>query len=85
MVASRVSAPAPIMDDQVTRVCTLIRARSPHVFSPCLANSLDMTEHEVRDPLQVAVARPDTRQHFALTRRLCFGCGVMGDYVGPRR
>ena len=74
------------MDDQVTRVCTLIRERSPYVFCPpCLANSLDMTEPEVRERLQVVVARPETRPHFALTRRLCFGCGVMGDYVGLRR
>jgi hypothetical protein len=79
------------MDDQravseLMQLATLIRKRSPHVFcSGCTARALGMTEHDVRERLQVMVARPGLQEHFALTRRLCFGCGVMGDYVGLRR
>ena len=34
--------------------------------------------------LQAMVARSDLQQQFALTRRLCYGCGTMGDLVGLR-
>jgi hypothetical protein len=71
---------------ELIQLATLIRERSPHVFcSACTACALGMTEHDVRERLQVMVARPGLHEHFALTRRLCFGCGVVGDYVGLRR
>ena len=73
------------MDDKFLRVSVFIRERSPHVFcSGCIGRDLKMTEHDVREQLQVLVARRALQQHFALARRLCFGCGVMGDYVGLR-
>jgi hypothetical protein len=74
------------MDDQLPRVSALITERSPHVFCAlCIARMLDTTEQEVREKLQVMVARRDLQRYFAVTRRLCFGCGVMGDHVGLRR
>ena len=73
------------MDDQVTRVCTLISDRAPCTLCPlCIARALHMAEEDVRESLQIIVARPDSRLRFVLRPRLCYGCGVMGDYVGLR-
>jgi hypothetical protein len=73
------------MHDQLGRVSTFIRVRSPSVFCPpCIARELEMTEQEVREKLQIVVAHPASQSRFALTRRLCQGCGVMGDYVAPK-
>jgi hypothetical protein len=73
------------MDDKFLRVSVFIRERSPHVFcSACIGRDLKMTEHDVREQLQVLVARRALQQHFALTRRVCFGCGVLGDHVALR-
>jgi len=74
------------MHDQLGRVSTFIRERSPFVFCPpCIAGALGMTEQEVRERLQIVVGHPASQPYFSLTRRLCFGCGVMGDYVALRR
>ena len=46
------------MDDTFLRVSVFIRERSPHVFcSACIGRDLKMTEHDVREQLQVLVAR----------------------------
>jgi hypothetical protein len=75
-----------MMDDQLTRVSTIIRERSPEVFCPpCLASSLNMTEHDVRQGLQVVVVGLGYRQQFAMTNRMCSECGAQGDYVELRR
>jgi hypothetical protein len=64
------------MEDQLTRVATFVRDRSPSVLCPpCIATDLGITEQHVRERLQVIVARPDLQKHFALTRRPCNGCG----------
>ena len=74
------------MDDKFLRVSVFIREHSPHVFcSACIGRNLQMTEHDVREQLQVLVARPALQQHFTLTRRVCFGCGVLGDHVTLKR
>jgi hypothetical protein len=74
------------MDDKFLRVSVFIRERSPHVYcSACIARDLEITEHDVREQLQVLVARRSLQQHFALTRRVCFGCGVLGDLVALRQ
>jgi hypothetical protein len=74
------------MHDQVARVSSFVRERAPHVFCPpCVSRDLKMTEDEVRRRLQIVVAHPASRPHFALTRRLCHGCGRMGDYVARRQ
>jgi hypothetical protein len=73
------------MQDQLGRVSTFIRVRSPSVFCPpCIARDLEMAEQDVREKLQIVVGHPASQPSFALTRRLCQGCGVMGDYVALR-
>jgi hypothetical protein len=52
---------------------------------PCIARDLRLTEREVRERLQIVVGHPASQSHFALTRRLCQGCGILGDYVAVRR
>ena len=75
-----------MMDDELARVSTVIRQRSPQVLCPrCLASSLSMTEHDVRQRLQVAVVGPGYRQQFAMTNRVCSECGAPGDYVELKR
>jgi len=72
------------MHDQL--IPTFIRDRSPHVFCPrCIAGALSMSELVVREKLQIAVGHPASQPYFVLTRRLCYGCSVMGDHVGLRR
>jgi hypothetical protein len=74
------------MDDKFLRVSVFIRERSPHVFcSACIGRDLKMTEHDVREQLQVLVARRALQQHFGLTRRVCFACGALGDHVALRQ
>lgn len=71
---------------QLGRVSTFIQEHSPHIFCPrCIAHALSMNELVVREKLQVVVGHPASQPYFGLTRRLCYGCCVMGDHVGLRR
>jgi hypothetical protein len=73
------------MLDALNRVLAFIRARWPLAFCPpCIASDLGMTEQDVRQRLQVIVARPDLQQQFSVARRLCDACREMGDCVALR-
>jgi hypothetical protein len=75
-----------MMREQLGRISNFIREHSPSVFCPpCIARDLRLTEREVRERLQIVVGHPASQSHFALTRRLCQGCGILGDYVAVRR
>jgi hypothetical protein len=70
------------MEDQITRISAFIREHAHSSFCPpCISTNLGISEQNVRERLQVMVARPDLQQHFALKRCPCYGCGVIGPYV----
>jgi hypothetical protein len=79
-VARAARSPGASMDSTIlsTSISSLIRALFPFALCPaCIAGKLHVAEDEIRNAEQALVPQAG----FAVTRRICYGCGNTDDLL----